>query len=160
MAKTVKRVVRHPNLYLRVEGKLQRMKVGTELTLTEKQCKDLGDKVSDPSQRERVDTTTKDGQRIEGGVTESEAVKEMTEQLAASQAETETAKAETEKVKAEATEALTKQQTDLNTSQAETETAKAETATANTALSETATKLAASVEAVKVLTAEVKKLKK
>lgn len=87
--KTVKRTVVHPKLYLRVDGKLQRVPVGTEITVTKAQAKSHGAKVSDPSKASKLD----DG-KMSDGATESEAVAALKAELATSQEATATAAAE------------------------------------------------------------------
>ena len=121
--KTVKRIVVHPKLYLRVDGKLQRVPPGTEVTVTKAQAESLGKKLADPADAKRL----KDGELTsgdEGG---------NAEQLEAAQGE------------------ITMLTEQLEAAQGEAEGAKAETAKANEALTETATKLAASQEEVKKL---------
>lgn len=104
----VKRIVAHPKLYLRVEGKLQHIPKGTELTLTKEQAESLGAKVLDPKEAKKLDATAKGGALTKGEGTESEAVKELAAELKA-------AKAETEK----ATKALTTTAAKLDTAQKE-----------------------------------------
>lgn len=82
MTKTVKRVVVHPKLYMAVEGKLQLVPVGTELTLTTEQAERLGKKVVDPAEQKKLVK----GKMVEGS--ESEAVAALTAELEASKAET------------------------------------------------------------------------
>ncbi len=97
MAKSVKRVVVHPKLYMAVDGKLQRIPPGTEITITKEQCERFGDKVADPSGRKKL----KDGKVSSGG--DSGEVAQLTADLNA-------AKAETKK----AQDALVKTATDLD----------------------------------------------
>ena len=56
--KKVKREVAHPKLYLRVGGKLQHVKKGTQLTVTEGQAARLGAKLVDPAVKAEVDVST------------------------------------------------------------------------------------------------------
>lgn len=81
MAKTVKRTVVHPKLYLRVDGKLQHVKKGTEVTITKEQCENLGAKLADPAKQKKLDTTAEGGQASEGAAPESEVVKQLTTEL-------------------------------------------------------------------------------
>ena len=96
-----------------VAGKLQHIKKGTEITVTESECKAMGAKLLDPSQAAKLDTTTKDGVP-EGAAVESEAVKQLTADLAAAQAET-----------TKANEALVKTATELEKAQKENKALKA-----------------------------------
>ena len=89
--KTVKRIVAHPKLYMRVDGKLQHIPKGTELTLTEGKAKDMGAKVLDPKEAKKLDATAEGGALTKGEGTESEAVKELAAELKAAKAETEKA---------------------------------------------------------------------
>jgi hypothetical protein len=82
--KTVKRIVVHPKLTMRVDGHMQRVPVGTELTLTETQAKRLGRKVADPADKKALESS-EDGGMVEG--TESEAVAALTAELEAAKAE-------------------------------------------------------------------------
>lgn len=74
MANTVKRIVVHPKLYLAVEGKLQRVPPGTEITITKEQCERFGSKVADPSKQKKL----KDGKVTEGGGSDLEAAQAET----------------------------------------------------------------------------------
>ena len=103
--KKVTRTVAHPKLYLSVAGKLQHIKKGTEVTVTESQCEAMGAKLMDPSQAEKLDTTTKDGVPG-GGAAESEVVAALTAELEAAKAET-----------AKTTEALTATAAELDKAQ-------------------------------------------
>jgi negative regulator of genetic competence, sporulation and motility len=85
--KKVTRIVAHPKLYLSVGGKLQHVKKGTEVTVTKSQAEEMGDKLIDGSRVDKLDTTTKDGMPSEGAA-ESEAVKQLTADLEAANAET------------------------------------------------------------------------
>jgi len=54
---TITATVAHPNLYLSVKGKLQKMEVGTELTVTHEQAKSLGKKLTITKQARKVDVS-------------------------------------------------------------------------------------------------------
>lgn len=56
MTDTVKKEVAHPNLFLRVNGKLQRMKVGTQVTLDKEVAEraSVKNKFKDVSETEEV----------------------------------------------------------------------------------------------------------
>lgn len=54
MAQTVKRVVIHPKFYFAVGGRLQKLDVGTELTLSVEEAERLKKKVVDPSKTKRL----------------------------------------------------------------------------------------------------------
>jgi len=47
----------HPKLNMRVNRKLQRIAVGTELVLTDAQAKSLGNKVRSLKEKEKIDLT-------------------------------------------------------------------------------------------------------
>lgn len=85
--KIVKRIVVHPKLYMAVEGKLQHVKVGTELKLSASQAERLGAKLIDPAEQKRLDTTVKGGKIVEGSPAETEALAQMGAQLEALQKE-------------------------------------------------------------------------
>ena len=63
----MKRVVAHPKLYMAVAGKLQHVPKGTEVTVTEAQCKALGKKLMDPAEQKKLDTTVDGGKVGDGG---------------------------------------------------------------------------------------------
>lgn len=46
--KKVKRIVVHPNFHQKVDGKLRRIPVGTEVEVTEERAKRAGTKLADP----------------------------------------------------------------------------------------------------------------
>ena len=62
MANTKKatHVVTHPRLYLAVNGKLQHVEQGHEVTLSAAQAKSLGSKVEAIKERKRLDLTAGD----------------------------------------------------------------------------------------------------
>ena len=104
--KKMKRIVAHPKLYMSVDGKLEHIPKGTEVTVTKAQCGSLGKKLMDPEEAKKL----KDGKLTKGTETESEAIEELTAKLEAAQKEATEAKAETVK----ATKALTTTATKLN----------------------------------------------
>lgn len=79
--KTVKRVVTHPKLFMKVEGKLQHVPQGTELTLTDSQADALADKTADPAELKKLDSTSGEGRIIEGSEAETKALQDMATQL-------------------------------------------------------------------------------
>lgn len=83
--KVLKRVVVHPKLYMRVDGHVQHVPRGTELTVTKAQCVALGGKLMDPSQVKKLDVTVKGGQIVEGSPEETEALKKLTTERDAAQ---------------------------------------------------------------------------
>jgi hypothetical protein len=105
--KKMKRIVAHPKLYLRVDGKLQLLPKGTEITVTKEQCEALGKKLMDPAEQKKLDATTKGSKLTEGGEAESAAVTKLTADLGA------------------ANEALVKTATDLESAKAEVKALKA-----------------------------------
>lgn len=105
----LKRVIKHPKLYMRVNDKLQRMKVGTPVTVTKDQARRLGAKLADPADQKEVDVSGAD-------------VKE-----AIAKAATESQQAE--KAKADAAEAVKK--AEAATVKAKKETAEAKKANAD-----------------------------
>ncbi len=104
MAKTVKRIVAHPKLYMSVDGKLQHIPKGTELTVTGAQCESLGTKLMDPAEQKKLDATAKGGKIVEGSSVETEALVRLTAKLDAAREET-----------AKVTEALTATAAKLDT---------------------------------------------
>lgn len=82
--KTVERVVRHPNFYMNVEGKLQAVAPGTTVTLTEAQAEKHAGKLTDVSTAKKLD---------ENGA-EVKADPAITETLQAMQAQIDALKAE------------------------------------------------------------------
>lgn len=103
---TVERAVAHPKIYLRVDGRLQRVAPGTKIPVTEAQIKTSGTKLVDPSGAKQL----KDGKLTEGeaeqlaalkaenaALKESDnvqAVQQLGQQLATSQDEAKKLKAE------------------------------------------------------------------
>lgn len=83
--KTVKRIVTHPKFYFAVGGKLQKIAVGTEITLSEKEAERLKKKVADPSKVKLLE----DGKLVEKGASSpaDKALQQVGQQLAASQEE-------------------------------------------------------------------------
>ena len=53
-------IVVHKKLYLAVEGKLQHVKAGSELTLDAKTAKQLGDKIKKLGEEKAIDLTKDD----------------------------------------------------------------------------------------------------
>lgn len=113
----VKRIVAHPKLYLRVEGKLQHIPKGTEVTVTKDQCEKLGARLMDPAEAKKL----KGGKLTKGDESESEAVKELTAELEGVRKEAADAVKETGK----ATKALTATAAKLDTAQKEIKALKA-----------------------------------
>lgn len=100
MTKTVTRVVTHPKLYMSVDGKIQRLTVGREITLSAGAAERLKGKLADPAKTDRIE----DGKTVPGGEDErlteaqaeiaalkksngTEAVQQLGQQLAKAQAE-------------------------------------------------------------------------
>lgn len=110
----MKRIVAHPKLYMRVEGKLQHIPKGTEVTVTKMQCEALGKKLMDPAEQKKLDATTKGSALTAGTEAESEAVTKLTTDLEAAEAET-----------GKVTEALTATAAKLDTAQKEVKALKA-----------------------------------
>lgn len=54
---TITAKIVHPNQYFAVAGKLQKMKVGTEITVTQEQAKKLGKKISVLKHAQKVDVS-------------------------------------------------------------------------------------------------------
>lgn len=81
--KTVKRIVTHPKQYFAVGGKLQRMAVGTEVTLSEKEAERLKRRVADPSKVKLLEG----GKLVDKGAVSGggNALQELGQQLAAAQ---------------------------------------------------------------------------
>lgn len=112
MAKTVERVVTHPKLYLAVKGKLQHIKAGTKITVTEDQLKGgLGRKTADPSTGETVDVSVTP-EAVKAAADEAaEAIKAAEERATKAEAEAKAAVARA----AKAEEALVKSATAAKT---------------------------------------------
>ena len=83
--KTVKRIVTHPKFYFAVDGKLQKLPVGTELTLSSDEAERLKGKVADPSKVKRLEGGALVAKGEAGA--DNKALQELGQQLAASQEE-------------------------------------------------------------------------
>lgn len=69
--KTVKRVVSHPKLFMRVDGKTVHVEKGTELTLTEDQAEKLEAKLEPVKAQKKVTADSGDKGGESGGAGEA-----------------------------------------------------------------------------------------
>jgi hypothetical protein len=98
-AKLVKRVVTHPNYYMKVEGKLQKLEVGTEISVTAEHAERHALKLMDPKEARRLVA----GKVIKGGDKGADSA-EMTAVLVEMQAKVDDAEKATKAAQKEASD--------------------------------------------------------
>ena len=101
--KMVKRVVTHPNLFMRVDGVLQKIPTGTEITVTEEHAGRHKLKLADPKEAKRLDAS---GKMAEGA--ELAMPDDVQAALASMQKQVDDANAKTKKAEAELAKAKKK----------------------------------------------------